>query len=139
MPKKDPAKIIGRLLQTERQNDGRRILLRDLTVKVEFDTITVPMGTTTDFSTIPWFGRVLVRWSRVDIAGVVHDYLYHKQTFTRSKADRIWRLCAVSGNHSANCCQAWIAWFALKVGGWVAWNACKKRMKHGKYDRSDLM
>lgn len=135
MQRTDSAEIISELLQTERQNDGTRVLLRDLIVRVESDTITVPTGTVTDFSTIPWFGRLLVRWSRVDIAGVVHDYLYHTQDFTRSKADKIWRLCAFSGTHSANWFQAWVGWVALRIGGWVAWRACKKRTERGKYER----
>lgn len=128
-----PAQIVGELLRTERQNDGTRVLLRDLIVEVESKRITVPTGTQTDFSTIPWFGRILVRWSRVDIAGVVHDFLYHTQVFPRSKADRIWRLCAVSGEHRANWFQGWTGWLALRIAGWVAWNACKRRIESGDY------
>lgn len=130
----DPAVLIGDRLQTERQDDGRRVLLRPLTIKVDSETITVPQGTKTDFSTIPWFGRVLVRWSKVDIAGVVHDFLYHTKPFSRSKADRIWRLCAISGGHRANLFQAWVAWAALRIGGWLAWGACKNRIKLGRYN-----
>ncbi len=127
MPSTDPAKLLSDWLQTERQPDGTRILLRELSVEVEGTVIRVPAGTETDFSTIPWYGRILVRWSRVDIAGVVHDYLYHTQEFSRGRADRIWRLCAVSGGHSASPCQAWVGWLALRVGGWWAWNACRRR------------
>ena len=129
----DPATIISGPLQTERLSNGRRELLRDLEVNVESTNILVPKKTATDFSTIPWFGRILIRWSRVDIAGVVHDYLYHKQTYPRSKADRIWYLCASSGEHSANWVQGWIGWMALRVGGWWAWNKCKRRKDSGKY------
>ena len=133
MHSSDPAKIISDLLRTERQNDGTRVLLRDLKMSVESDVISIPEGTVTDFSTIPWYGRILVRWSRVDIAGVVHDFLYHEQIYSRAKADRIWRLCAISGEHSANWIQGWIGWLALRVGGWVAWNACRRRIESGQY------
>ena len=133
----DPAKIVGGLLQTERRNDGTRTLLRDLKVVVGSTEIVVPKGTVTDFSTIPWYGRILVRWSKVDIAGVVHDHLYHKQIFTRSRADQIWRLCAVSGNHRANPVQAWIGWLALRLGGWYAWHQCNLRIERGVYPMHD--
>ena len=79
MTRTDPAKLVSDWLRTERQPNGTRILLRELNVDVDSTVINVPEGISTDFSTIPWYGRFLVRWSRVDIAGVVHDYLYHKQ------------------------------------------------------------
>ena len=102
-------------LQTERQRDGRRRLLRDLTVEVDGEQFTIPVDTLTDFSTIPWFGRILVRWSRVDIAGVVHDCLYRKKITSRARADRIWRLCAMAGCHHANAVQAWSRMDRVKV------------------------
>ncbi len=115
-------RLVSGNLQTERQKDGRRRLLRDLVVEVEGLLITVPAGTSTDFSTIPWFGRVLVRWSKVDIAGVVHDRLYQTAFTPRARADKIWRLVAVAGDHHANAFQAWVGWLALRLCGWKAWN-----------------
>lgn len=79
-------------LRTERLSDGRRKLLRDLVVEIGgADPITIPAGFVTDFSSIPWFARALVRWSRVDIAGVVHDWLYTTSELSRRQADRLWR------------------------------------------------
>lgn len=129
---KDPAELKSKPLQTERQQDGKRKLLRDLEVEVDFLNILVGTGTLTDFSTIPWYGRILVRWSKVDIAGVVHDHLYHEQDLSRARADRIWRLCAISGQHRANAFQAWVGWAALRVGGWIAWNQCTRRAASGE-------
>lgn len=64
-------------LQTERLPGGNRKLLRRLVVQLDDDTIlTVPKGFETDFSSIPRFARSFIDWSRVDIAGVVHDFLY---------------------------------------------------------------
>ena len=120
-------KIVGESMQTERREDGQRILLRDLKVEIEGDPITVPAGTTTDFSSIPWYGRILVRWSKVDIAGVVHDWLYESGDTSRARADAIWRLLAVSGEHSANAIQAYIGWFALRIGGWIAWHRYRQK------------
>ena len=110
-------------LQTERRSDGNRALLRDFTVVVEGHAYTVPEKAITDYSTIPWFGRFLVRWSKVDIAGVIHDCLYQTgHALSRSQADRVWRIVAKAGEHRANWIQAWIGWASLRVGGWIAWN-----------------
>ena len=122
-----PTRIVSGLLQTERQRDGRRLLLRDLVVDVDEQQITIPAGTLTDFSSIPWFGRILVRWSKVDIAGVVHDWLYQTAFTSRARADKIWRLVAIAGEHHANAFQAWVGWLALRVGGWLAWNRLRNQ------------
>lgn len=114
-------------LQTERLKDGRRRLLRELVVEIEATPIHVPENTVTDFSSIPWFGRILVRWSRVDIAGVVHDRLYQTGQCSRRDADRVWRLAATAGERHANALQAWVGWLALRVGGWIAWNRHRQR------------
>ena len=116
--------IVGGNLRTERLPNGKRTLLRALTVRLGGEggeDITVPAGTETDFSSIPWFGRILVRWSRVDIAGVVHDYLYAEQSKSRREADRIWRDVAIAGEHSANWVQVTIGYLALRISGWISW------------------
>ena len=122
-----PTHLVSGLLQTERQSDGRRRLLRDLVVAVDGLIITIPAETLTDFSSIPWFGRILVRWSKVDIAGVVHDWLYRTAFTSRTRSDKIWRLVAVAGEHHANTLQAWVGWLALRVGGWVVWRRLRNQ------------
>jgi hypothetical protein len=127
-------KLISKPLQTERLGNGHRKLLRTLTIKIDDQYISVPKNTQTDYSSIPWFGRILVRWSKVDIAGVVHDWLYAKgklvnEPILRAKADEIWRIVALAGDHHANFFQAWICWFFLRIGGWLAWNKCRKKDK----------
>lgn len=123
----DSTRLVSGPLRTERMGNGRRRLLRDLTVEVAGDQITVPFGTETDFSSIPWFGRMLVRWSKVDVAGVVHDWLYQTGVTSRSHADDIWRLVAIAGEHRANAFQAWTAWLGLRLGGWYAWLQHRQR------------
>jgi len=76
---------------------------------------------------IPWYGRILVRWSKVDIAGVVHDWYYQTGATSRARADEIWRLVAMAGTYHANAIQAWIGWFALRVGGWIAWRRYRRQ------------
>lgn len=114
--------LISGPMQTERLHDGRRRLLRELVVEVDGKKITVDEGTETDFSTIPWPGRFLVHWSKVDIAGVVHDWLYQTGSGTQAQADKVWRLVAMAGQHHANPIQAWTGWLALRIGGRWAWS-----------------
>ena len=113
--------VVGNPLHTERLPNGERLLVRDLVVDVEGERIAVPAGTHTDFSSIPSYARFVVRWSKVDIAGVVHDYLYQQQTKDRAVADQIWREVAQAGQHHANVVQAWLGYVALRLFGWIVW------------------
>lgn len=113
--------IMSGPLQTERRPDGNRRLLRALEVKVGDSRIRVPASAVTDFSSIPWFARFLVRWSKVDVAGVVHDRLYATHETSRARADEFWRVIARSGAHSANAFQAWTCWLGLRAFGWFFW------------------
>lgn len=112
-------------LQTERLPNGRRKLLRLLSVEVDDRTIDVPANTTTDYTSAPFFARPFIHWSRVDVAGVVHDYLYQKEQMSRRQADKVWRLVAHAGEHRANWLQAWSGWVLLRLGGWWPW--CRYR------------
>jgi len=135
---KEHTRVLGNMMQTERREDGKRILLRDLNLEIKGELVTIPAGTITDFSSIPWFGRMLVRWSKVDIAGVVHDRYYQTGTIKRSRADAVWRMVAMAGTHHANAVQAWIGWLALRVGGWIAWRNYRNHNKPDTTSRDDL-
>ena len=130
--------IVGNMMQTERREDGKRFLLRDLNLEIEGDPIRIPADTVTDFSSIPWYGRILVRWSKVDIAGVVHDWYYQTGDTSRARADAIWRLVAMAGTYHANAFQAWVGWLALRVGGWIAWRRYRNQNKPDTTSRDDL-
>lgn len=114
-------------LSTTRRWDGRRVLNRDFSLAVEGTIYTVDEGFVTDFSSYPFYSRILVRFDRVDVAGVIHDWIYYHGLTTRSEADRVWRIVAMAGYHGANPIQAWLSWVGLRLGGWLAWNAHKKR------------
>ena len=117
------ARVIGKPLATERLPDGRRRLLRQLIVELKDGSIVrVPMGFITDYSSFPWFSRWIVRWSKVDVAGVVHDWLYQNGGVTRALADKIWYEVATSGKTAANTVQGVVSWLGLKLGGWWRWN-----------------
>ena len=114
-----------RPLRVERLPDGRRKLLRPLKVDVsptgdKSQFVTVCEGFCMDYSSLPWGLRWLVNWDRVDIAGVVHDYLYRTApTFTyrsRWEADLKWFRLARSGRHCANWLQAALGLAGLHLG-----------------------
>lgn len=113
-------------MQTERMPNGDRKLLKELIFEIEGKQYRIEKGYITDYSTIPFFGRFVVRWSKVDLAGVLHDWLYEKGSLSKREADKLWRTVARSGKHRANCLQAGICWFGLFIGAWCAW------IKHDK-------
>ncbi len=123
------SRVIGGALQTERTASGRRKLLRALVVRTGpcgGHTVTVPQGFNTDFSSIPWFARFVVDWSKVDVAGVVHDYLYtvagsDKYGCNRASIDMVWYRIAVSGQRRANLLQAAVCWFFIRLFGWASY------------------
>jgi len=93
--------------------------------------ILVPIGTVTDFGSIPKFLQSIFSKDGLALyAYVLHDYLYRTGMFTRSECDMIleeamkslgvawWRRKAVRGG--------------LRIGGWVAWNKHRNKKKGGK-------
>ena len=125
-----PARLLNGLLQTERLANGHRKLLRPLIVEIEGFVVEVPGATTTDYSSIPWYGRFLVRWSKVDIAGVVHDHLYQEVRGSRQHADEIWRLVAASGESEETRLTGWkarLGWLALRGFGGLAYRDHARR------------
>ena len=118
-------------LKTERLRDGKRKLLARLRRDIPLGgdrmiSIHVPASFKTDFSSIPQCFAWIVRWSKVDVAGVVHDYMYslasdETRSFNRAEADEAWRAVALRGDHSANRVQARLCWLALRLFGWLVW------------------
>ena len=147
---KSESVLLSGPLQTKRLSDGRRELLRDLVVSTESGEITVPAGFKTDFSSYPRITLIVLlvllgvilevytalegesviflllliipRFSRVDVAGVVHDYLYYTGEQPKLKADWIWLHIATSGAHRAYWWQAIPSWFfGLVLFGCFVW------------------
>lgn len=86
-------------------------------VDVDNETITINAGFVTDYSSIPTVFSWFVSWSRVDVAGVVHDFLYRQPGFPRKKADDIWEEIAREGPHGATGFQAITCWLMLRSFG----------------------
>ena len=120
-------------LRTERLADGTRELLAELTREARDVTIVVPKGFQTDYSSIPFWARFVVRWSKVDVAGVVHDWCYHvglqDESGKPSKAlsDHIWRDIARGGESKANPLQAWVCWVGLRLDARQPWKEHRAR------------
>ena len=107
-------------LQVERLPDGKRRLLRELNYEVDGIRIAVPTGFITDYSSVP-FG--LLPWHKVDVAGVVHDWLYGKDQvdFGRLRADWIWFKICRSGDKRARLgfFPAFVAMLVLMLVAWI--------------------
>lgn len=112
-------------------------IAKDWNFEVNGQKYVIPKGFQFDGASVPKF---LAMWlSPVGIllmGGLVHDYLYmfrhlmkkgKKSTsteFTRKQADEMFRDICIEQNgiHVLN----WVAYLALRVGGWVAWNGHRK-------------
>ncbi len=77
-------------------DDRNWILGAPLVVEVDDrETITVPLGFTTDGASIPRIVQWLTTWKPFEgpqrWAGIVHDWLYYQDGFDRKRADDIFR------------------------------------------------
>ena len=118
------SRVVSDPLQVERLDEPcARKLSRDLIVMGLTDDgddrITVCKDFPTNYSSIPAPCRPLVHWSKVDVAGVVHDHLYKEQKLSRADDDHLWWLLARSGKWRADPIQAWLGWLALRGFGWT--------------------
>ena len=87
--------------QVEPGDDGFWILGQQLVVEVDDgETITVPVGFTTDGASIPEWVQTLTRWKPFEgpqrWAGIVHDWLYYQDGYGQYRADQIFRAILVS-------------------------------------------
>lgn len=89
--------------------------------------ILVPKGFTTDFASIPRLFWTLIGHptGKYGKAAIIHDYLYHIQTKTRSQTDRIFyeamRVLKVSF------IKRWLMYHYVKTLGWIPWGMHKRR------------
>jgi len=83
--------------------------------------VKVPAGFETDYSSIPWWARIAYNWRSVDMAGVVHDFLY-SVGYPRKAADAVWYLLVQTGENKLGVVRAWLGYAALRIGGSTHWN-----------------
>lgn len=119
-------------LQTERLDSGRRVLLRDLRIRINGLKLRIPAGFTTDFSS--WPSRLpQPPLHATDHAGLAHDAAYRwgalapgGKPITRREADRIWYVVARSGATRATWIGAMVGYLGLRAFGWAAWRRCRR-------------
>lgn len=119
-------------LVVEAQDDGKTWKLAQ-----EFDynmgdeggvQIDVPQGFVTDFASVPQiFWNVLPPWGAYGKAAVLHDWLYHEQTYTRAKTDKIFLEAMTVLGVSA--LRKYVIYAGVRLGGWKAWNEHAKENK----------
>ena len=86
------------------------------------DLIEVPIGTHTDFASIPrilW--TVIPRWGKYGNAAVIHDWLYWEQSRSRKQADDIF----LEGMEvlGVSAWKRYLMYWAVRFFGRWAWNA----------------
>jgi hypothetical protein len=101
------------------------------------NSIEVPLGFMTDFASVPrplW--AILPIWGKYGNAAVIHDYCYWDQSRSRLEADRIFR--EAMEVLQVPRCQIRILYYAVRLGGGLAW-AGNKRMKEKGLSRIAAM
>lgn len=92
------------------------------------DIINVPIGTYTDFASIPrllW--AIFPRWGKYGNAAVIHDWMYWNQSRSRKEADGIF----LEGMEVLEV-STWkrrTIYYAVRWFGWVAWRANQRRQQ----------
>lgn len=84
--------------------------------------IEVPAGFVNDLSSIPRaFRSIIPVVGLQNKPSVIHDYLYENRLGARDLADRFF-LDAMR-DVGVNWMRRWTMYWAVRAGGWVAWNA----------------
>jgi hypothetical protein len=110
---------------------------KDWNFEVNGQAYVIPKGFLFDGASVP---KYLASWLSpigvLLIGGLIHDYMYkyetllHKgkkttcKTYTQKEADELFRDINIEQNgfHILN----WLAYYALRLGGWVAWRGHRK-------------
>lgn len=108
--------------------ENRYELCSSITFQIIDRGFMVPVGFQTDGASIPrfaWMTTGTPYAPRHIRAAVVHDYLYQVGHITRLEADAIFRALLLQDGVSRY--QAGKMFWALRLGGWVAWRRYRKR------------
>jgi len=88
--------------------------------------INVPIGTYTDFASIPrplW--AIFPRWGKYGNAAVIHDWMYWDQSRSRREADDIF-LEGMDILEVSELKRRTI-YYAVRLFGWIAWKSNQKK------------
>jgi len=112
--------ILGRL-RTETLPTGEKELLYALPYSLNGIRHYIPVKFVTDYSSFPWWSRWIVRWSKVEYAGVLHDWLLYQYyngltDLSREDIDEIWRVTArLGGKNASSAWQAQLSWAGIRA------------------------
>lgn len=83
-------------------------------------TVHAPYGFAWDSASVPpRLQGIIPRWGLHTPASLCHDLLYVTQEVDRRTADAVFY--AALREDGVGVLKAWIMWFAVRVGGWRAW------------------
>ena len=112
-------------------SDGKTwIILHDFGYEIgdegSGDVINVPIGTYTDFASVPrllW--AIFPRWGKYGNAAVIHDWLYWDQPRSRKESDDIF----LEGMEVLEVpkWKRYAIYFAVRWFGWLAWQLIRRK------------
>lgn len=109
-------------------NDGwHHVLTAPLTyITASSESVMAPVGFWTDGASVPRFlWRVFPPFGKYFRAAVIHDFMYYRGAFVRSKCDAIFREAVLACG--CNKATAYTLWAGVRVGGWVAYGNYRKK------------
>lgn len=100
-------------------------LVEDFTLDIEMGfgayRVFIPKGTTTDFGSVPWMLRIFI--SEDDplfvVSWMIHDDLYRRRVVPRFFADATMRF--VQWLYWTPLWKRLFVFYAVRLGGWMAW------------------
>jgi hypothetical protein len=95
------------------------------------ELIDVSVGFQTDFASVPrllW--SFLPKWGRYGNAAVIHDFCYWDQSYTRQRADEIFR--EAMEVLQVPRAQISILYWGVRLFGWAAWAFNQRLRRQGK-------
>lgn len=98
-------------------------------------SIIIPVAFETDFASIPWFARWLIKtWGRHTNPAIIHDYLYRGgpisapggrwETFDRKYADKV--MLEAMEVMNVRKWRRLVIYYGLRIGGGFAWRRLRK-------------
>jgi len=100
--------------------------------------IEVPIGFISDGNSVPWlFTRMVPKFGRNTLAGIVHDWLY-AEPYVYGKGGKVWHVDRkfadrVRLNICVKCCVPWyqrtLSYIFLRLFGGFAWRRHRKEDK----------
>lgn len=118
--------------QVERLDDGSRKIITPWRYRDSIlGTVIVPVGFVTDYSSVPHrLSWLMPPWWKIDLAGILHDYLYRERAFTaarRKRADVAWAtVAAAQGNSSYSVSKGY---YGLRAFGWTSYGERNPHVK----------